>query len=202
MSDTSATGSLSLPSAVPTFFFPSRASVALARSSHIVVLMNELYRCNCYVPLWGVKSGEGTITQSNVRSGPTENQRKYLVLFQLREWVQKMNYEFGVAPSRRMMVDRVQHLLPDSWPVDLQKRLLRPLATARGQLRYLAAFRNRFGCKLGKLRTSPPMSLQEKQSKAQAAAFFRCKHVFFLPHSFFYLKHAFFSPHVFFPHRG
>lgn len=92
---------------------------------------------------------------------------RYLVLFQLREWVQKMNYEFGVAPSRRMMVDRIQHLLPDSWPVDLQARLLRPLATARGQRRYLAAFRNRFGCKLGKLRTSPPMSLQEKQSKAR-----------------------------------
>ena len=50
--------------------------MALASSLHIVVLMNELYRCNCYVPLWGVKSGERTITQSNVRSGPTENQRK------------------------------------------------------------------------------------------------------------------------------
>ena len=37
---------------------------------------------------------------------------------------------------------------------------------------------------------------------AEAAAFFRCKRVFFLPHSFFCLKHAFFSPHVFFPHRG
>ena len=90
---------------------------------------------------------------------------RYLVLFQLREWVQKMNYEFGVAPSRRMMVDRVHHLLPDSLPVELQARLLRPLATARGQRRYFAAFRERFGCKLGRLRSSPPMSLQEKQSK-------------------------------------
>ena len=38
--------------------------------------------------------------------------------------------------------------------------------------------------------------------KVEAAAFFRCKRLFFLPHSFFCLKHAFFSPHVFFPHRG
>ena len=44
------------------FFFPSCASVALARSSHIVVLINELYRCNYNVPHWGVKSGVGTIT--------------------------------------------------------------------------------------------------------------------------------------------
>ena len=48
------------------FFFPSCASVALARSSHIVVLMNELCRCNCYVPHWGVESGVRTITQSEV----------------------------------------------------------------------------------------------------------------------------------------
>ena len=58
-------------------FFPSCASVALARSSHIVVLMNELSRCNCNVPLWGVESGVGTITQSEVKSGPNhrENQK-------------------------------------------------------------------------------------------------------------------------------
>ena len=51
------------------FFFPSCASVALARSSHIVVLMNELCRCNCYVPHWGVESGVRTITQSKVKPG-------------------------------------------------------------------------------------------------------------------------------------
>ena len=58
-------------------FFPSCASVALARSSHIVVLMNELSRCNCNVPHWGVESGVGTITQSEVKSGPKhrENQK-------------------------------------------------------------------------------------------------------------------------------
>ena len=57
-------------------FSPSCASVALARSSHIVVLMNELYRCSCYVPHWGVKSGVRTITQSKVGSGPKENKSK------------------------------------------------------------------------------------------------------------------------------
>lgn len=91
---------------------------------------------------------------------------RYLLLFQLHEWVKKMNYEFGVAPSRRMMVDRVQNLVPDSLPPALQEKLRRPLATARGQRRYLAAFRKRFGCKLGKLRTCSPMPLEEKQSKA------------------------------------
>ena len=50
--------------------------MALARSSHIVVLMNELYRCSCYVPHWGVKSGVRTITQSKVGSGPKENKSK------------------------------------------------------------------------------------------------------------------------------
>ena len=59
-------------------FFPFCASVALARSSHIVVLMNEFRRCNCNVPLWGVESGVGTITQSEVKSGPNhwENQKR------------------------------------------------------------------------------------------------------------------------------
>ena len=51
------------------FFFPSCASVALARSSHIVVLMNELTRCNFNVPPWGVESGVRTVTQSEVLSG-------------------------------------------------------------------------------------------------------------------------------------
>ena len=51
-----------------TFFFPSHASVALARSSHIVVLMNELFRCIFNVPSWGVESGVRTITQSEVLS--------------------------------------------------------------------------------------------------------------------------------------
>ena len=35
---------------VAVIFFPSCASVALARSSHIVVLMNEFFRCIFYVP--------------------------------------------------------------------------------------------------------------------------------------------------------
>ena len=57
-------------------FFPSCASVALARSSHIVVLMNELTTCNFNVPPWGVESGVRTITQSRVLSGPTKEKHK------------------------------------------------------------------------------------------------------------------------------
>ena len=38
--------------------------------------MNELYRCSCYVPHWGVESGVRTITQSKVGSGPKENKSK------------------------------------------------------------------------------------------------------------------------------
>ena len=52
-------------------FFPSCTSVALARSSHNVVLMNELSRCISYVPPWGVESGVRTFTQSEVLSGQT-----------------------------------------------------------------------------------------------------------------------------------
>ena len=51
-------------------FIPSCTSVALARSSHIVVLMNELLKFIFYVPPWGVESGVRTITQSEVLSGP------------------------------------------------------------------------------------------------------------------------------------
>ena len=58
------------------FFFPSCASVALARSSHIVVLMNELFRCIFHVPPWGVESGVRTITQSEVLSGPKNKKHK------------------------------------------------------------------------------------------------------------------------------
>ena len=57
-------------------FFPSCASVALARSSHIVVLVNELFRCIFYVPLWKVESGVRTITQSEVLSGPKDQRHK------------------------------------------------------------------------------------------------------------------------------
>ena len=56
--------SLPMPSEVvdhePVLFFPSCASVALARSSHNVVLMNELSRYISYVPPWGVESGVRT----------------------------------------------------------------------------------------------------------------------------------------------
>ena len=58
------------------FFFPSCASVALARSSHTVVLMNELPRCIFCIPLWGVESGVRTITQSEVLSGQKEMNRQ------------------------------------------------------------------------------------------------------------------------------
>ena len=89
----------------------------------------------------------------------------FLLLFQLREWVRKMNHEFGVAPSRRMLCERLRELMPENLPGELSARLLRPLATSRSQRKYFSAFRKRFGCKLGRLRTSPPMPLQEKQSK-------------------------------------
>ena len=60
-------------------FFPSCASVALARSSHIVVLMNELSICIINVPPCGVKSGVRTNTQSEVcqaKTDKTQNQNK------------------------------------------------------------------------------------------------------------------------------
>ena len=57
-------------------FFPSCASVVLARSSYIVVLMNELTRCKFYVPPWEVESGVRTITQSKVLSGPKKKKHK------------------------------------------------------------------------------------------------------------------------------
>ena len=63
-------------STIPIFFFPSCASVALARSSHIVVLMNELHGCIYCIPLWGVESGAQTITQSEVLSVQTKNQNR------------------------------------------------------------------------------------------------------------------------------
>ena len=39
------------------FFFPSCASVALARSSHLVVLIERISKCIHYIPLWGFESG-------------------------------------------------------------------------------------------------------------------------------------------------
>ena len=121
---------------------------------------------------------------------------KCLLLFQLREWVQKMNHDFGIAPprrkskkisrtswakrrtfrvnmlsllldmfSRRMLCERLRELMPENLPAELSARLLRPLTTARSQRKYFNAFRKRFGRKLGRLRSSPPMPLQEKQSK-------------------------------------
>ena len=38
-------------------FFPSCASVALARSSHLVVLIERIGKCIHYIPLWGFESG-------------------------------------------------------------------------------------------------------------------------------------------------
>ena len=56
----------------------SRKKKNLARSSHIVVLMNELSICMIDVPPWGVKSGVRTNTKSEVLTGPkiTKNKPK------------------------------------------------------------------------------------------------------------------------------
>ena len=56
-------------------FFPSCASVALARSSHLVVLMNELRKCIHCIPLWGFKSGAKSL-QSGA-SSKTKNQQRH-----------------------------------------------------------------------------------------------------------------------------
>lgn len=90
---------------------------------------------------------------------------RYITLFRLYEWIRKMNYESGVAPSRRMLADRLPdcfpEMLPDAWKV----RLLRPMGTARSQRRYFCAFRSHFCCKLGKVKTIPPMSADEMRHK-------------------------------------
>ena len=56
-------------------FFPSCASVALARSSHLVVLMNELRKCIHCIPLWGFKS-EAKSLQSGASSNKDTTKNK------------------------------------------------------------------------------------------------------------------------------
>ena len=63
------------PAILHGFFFPSCASVALARSSHLVVLMNELRKCIHCIPLWGFKSGAKSL-QSGA-SSKTKNQQRH-----------------------------------------------------------------------------------------------------------------------------
>ena len=55
-------------------FFPCFASAALARSSHSVVLINELANAWSNVPPWEVKRGARTITQSKVLIGAETKQ--------------------------------------------------------------------------------------------------------------------------------
>ncbi|CAK9114123.1 unnamed protein product, partial [Durusdinium trenchii] len=93
---------------------------------------------------------------------------RFIVELQLLSWVQFQNYECGVAPSRKMLLDHAQSCVPKDLPPSLTARLLRPFKTARSQRKALAAFRMKHRCKLGKLRSEAPIPLAEKQDKALA----------------------------------
>ncbi|CAK9050630.1 DDE-1 domain-containing protein, partial [Durusdinium trenchii] len=93
---------------------------------------------------------------------------RFIVELQLLSWVQFQNYECGVAPSRKMLLDHAQSCAPKDLPPSLTARLLRPFKTARSQRKALAAFRMKHRCKLGKLRSEAPIPLAEKQDKALA----------------------------------
>ena len=97
----------------------------------------------------------------------------YVLGFRLCEWVRIQNFDFGVAPSRKMMVDQFVHMVPAIASAALRAKVLRPLQTPRSQRKYFAQFRKRFGCKLGKLSAAPPMPLEEQQAKDWVETKFR-----------------------------
>lgn len=95
---------------------------------------------------------------------------RYVLGFQLHEWVRMQNCDFGVAPSRQMMAEQFRQMVPKDLPPSLKAKVLTPLRTPRSQRKFLASFRKQFGCKLGRLRTASLMSVEEQQSKARACA--------------------------------
>ena len=97
----------------------------------------------------------------------------YVLGFRLCEWVRIQNFEFGVAPSRKMMVDQFVHMVPAIASAALRAKVLRPLQTPHSQRKYFAQLRKRFGCKLGKLSAAPPMPLEEQQAKDWVETKFR-----------------------------
>ena len=93
------------PAVEHSLFFPSCVSVALTRSSHIVVLINELSGCNCNVPSWVVESRVGTITQSEVKSGPKHRENKKTTKAKTR---QKQKTNQTTQTAKRALTSQLQ----------------------------------------------------------------------------------------------
>lgn len=96
---------------------------------------------------------------------------RWLVERSLCEWVNQQNREHGVAPSRKQLVERASRAMPcgvsDVWQRQLRLLLA---STGRGQRKWLAKFRARWGFRLGRLQLRSHLSLDEKRAKAGSRA--------------------------------
>ena len=91
---------------------------------------------------------------------------RYIVGFHLWKWTKSQNDDFGVAPSRKMMVDQAKQYIPERLPAVVRRPFEQALKTPRAQRKFLAKFRSSFQCRLGHLPATSPMPLSEKQDKA------------------------------------
>ncbi|CAE7035539.1 unnamed protein product [Symbiodinium natans] len=77
---------------------------------------------------------------------------EYVVQHRLRSWVEHLNCDKGVAPSRAMLTAHAGQCIPDIVPAEIRQRLERQLhGPARGQRKWLSRFRRRWKCRVGAL---------------------------------------------------
>ena len=86
----------------------------------------------------------------------------------LRSWVEHLNTDRGVTPSRAMMIAYAMDNISSAVPVEFQELLLKRLGgPARAQRKWLARFRRRWQCRIGRLPVQDvvPFNLQQKASR-------------------------------------
>ena len=96
---------------------------------------------------------------------------EYVVQHRLRSWVEHLNCDKGVAPSRAMLTAHAGQCIPDIVPAEIRQRLERQLhGPARGQRKWLSRFRRRWKCRVGALPVADddPADLEQKALRVKA----------------------------------
>ena len=91
---------------------------------------------------------------------------KYVLEWNLYNWIASQNATHGVAPSREQVCAQCPMQISEHAPAQIQEKL-RKLAcgSARKQRKWLQRFRNRWGARLGGLRVQEHISPEQRREK-------------------------------------
>ena len=95
---------------------------------------------------------------------------RFIVELQLLSWVQFQNYECGVAPSRKMLLDHAQSCVPKDLPPSLTARIAPPFQNCSQPAQGLGCFQNEASVQTWKIAVggSHPTSREAGQGKSRS----------------------------------